>query len=190
MRIGACRAAVIMHCHKCVSISRQDCEALQLASASGERFPFCGVEALLAGSVDATAALQPPHAVGATAAEGLAPLSGACTLQAVCVVSSLRFGGQSHSVQAPLANCTGFAGLCGLSACRGVSTSCAILLSARVPQHPCRWLTLLARLVNEGAQLANQAVLAARGAVARYYEGELRSDDELAPGATRDVRLA
>ena len=41
-----------------------------------------------------------------------------------------------------------------------------------------------------GAQLANQAVLAARAAVGAYYDAELRSDDELAPARTRDICLA
>ena len=41
-----------------------------------------------------------------------------------------------------------------------------------------------------GGQLANQALLAAREAVSRYYDAELRSDDELAPVRTRDISLA
>lgn len=40
-----------------------------------------------------------------------------------------------------------------------------------------------------GAQLANQVRLRARAAVARYYDGALVSDDELAPGPTRDICL-
>jgi hypothetical protein len=49
----------------------QDCEALQLANGDADRFAFCGVEAVLGGTVDATAALQPPDAVGTAT-----PLSG------------------------------------------------------------------------------------------------------------------
>ena len=40
-----------------------------------------------------------------------------------------------------------------------------------------------------GAQLANQVHLRSRAAVARYYDGALVSDDELAPGPTRDICL-
>lgn len=39
------------------------------------------------------------------------------------------------------------------------------------------------------AQLANQAVLAARGAIDAYYAAPLRSDDEVAPVESRDVSL-
>ncbi len=39
------------------------------------------------------------------------------------------------------------------------------------------------------AQLANQVRLRARAAIARYYDGALTSDDELAPGTTRDICL-
>lgn len=53
------------------SCTAQDCEALQLANADRDRFAFCGVEAVLGGTVDATAALQPPDAVGTAT-----PLSG------------------------------------------------------------------------------------------------------------------
>ncbi|KAK9841868.1 hypothetical protein WJX81_008187 [Elliptochloris bilobata] len=38
-------------------------------------------------------------------------------------------------------------------------------------------------------QLANQVRLRARAAVARYYDGALASDDELAPATTRDICL-
>jgi len=38
-------------------------------------------------------------------------------------------------------------------------------------------------------QLANQVRLRAREAIARYYDGALVSDDELAPGPTRDICL-
>lgn len=37
------------------------------------------------------------------------------------------------------------------------------------------------------AQLSNQAVLAARGLVMQYYEGTLKSDDEMSPLETRNV---
>jgi DNA polymerase alpha subunit A len=40
------------------------------------------------------------------------------------------------------------------------------------------------------AQAGNQALLAARRAVAAYYEGRLRSDDDVAAAETRDVTLA
>ena len=39
------------------------------------------------------------------------------------------------------------------------------------------------------AQVANQATLAARKHVERYYDACLRSDDELHPTQTRDVSL-
>jgi len=39
------------------------------------------------------------------------------------------------------------------------------------------------------AQVANQATLAARKYVERYYDACLRSDDELHPTQTRDVAL-
>lgn len=38
-------------------------------------------------------------------------------------------------------------------------------------------------------QLANQVVLRVREMVAQYYDGWLRSDDELAPHTTRDISL-
>ena len=38
-------------------------------------------------------------------------------------------------------------------------------------------------------QLANQVVLRAREVIAGYYDGWLRSDDELAPHTTRDISL-
>jgi len=39
------------------------------------------------------------------------------------------------------------------------------------------------------AQLSNQAILAARAAIARYYAAPARSDDEVAPHESRDVSL-
>ena len=39
------------------------------------------------------------------------------------------------------------------------------------------------------AQVANQATLAARKHIERYYDACLRSDDELHPTQTRDVAL-
>ena len=39
------------------------------------------------------------------------------------------------------------------------------------------------------AQLANQVVLRLREVVVQYYDGWVRSDDELAPHSTRDISL-
>ena len=186
---GACSRDRMRDCwFVCSVCARQDCEPLWLADAEGTRFRFGGARAI--------ASPCRTHVSLAT----VAPSKRARCMHATRLPARLQephwhwiardLGGKRHTVER--ARLWRQQGCLPAAACLIMMTAHAIPGADSCPRR-CRLsvagLVAVAGPGLSAAQVANQARLRAREAIARYYDGALACDDELTPLATRNVCL-